>query len=74
MKATPIFFPDIPGYLGAPVTFVCRQNGAMMMAEWCGEAWLFRVHGDHWCTLRRATAEDLRAVLAAPRMSEAGAA
>lgn len=26
------------------------------------ERWIFRVHGDHWCTVRRATANDIDAV------------
>jgi hypothetical protein len=74
MKVTPIAFPAIPEYLDAPVTFVCRVNGPMLLATWCGEAWLYRVHGDHWCSLRKATADDLRAITSAPRMSQAGVA
>lgn len=65
MSATLLSFPPIPAYLGAPLTFVCGQHGAMMLAEWADECWLFRVHGDHWCTMRRATPEDITALHAA---------
>ena len=65
MKATVISFPPIPEYLGAPVTFVCSRNGAMMLAELGDDCWLFRVHGDHWCSLRKATPEDLMKIRAA---------
>lgn len=68
MKVTPIVFPAIPEYLDAPVTFVCRARGPMLLAVQSGEAWLFRVHGKHWCSLRRATAGDLEMILAAPGM------
>jgi hypothetical protein len=74
MNVTPLSFPAIPEYLDDPVTFVCRANGAMLLALQSGEAWLYRVHGDHWCSFRRATPDDLRAICAAPRMPQMGVA
>jgi hypothetical protein len=68
MKVTAVSFPAIPDYLDAPVTFVCRAHGPMLLATLSGEPWLFRLHGKHWCSLRRATVGDLEMILAAPRM------
>ena len=76
MKATAILFPPVPEYLGAPVTFVCARHGAMLLAEWADQAWLFRVHDDHWYGLRKATPDDLRQLRAvsALQTSKAGEA
>jgi len=73
MTVTAVSFPEIPEYLDAPVTFVCRAHGPMLLATLSGEPWLFRMHGKHWCSLRRATAGDLEMIRSAPRM-QAGAA
>lgn len=74
MSAAMLSFPPIPEYLDAPVTFVCRAHGPMLMAVQSGETWLYRVHGDHWCSLRRGTPDDLRALCEALGMAQAGVA
>lgn len=62
--------PKIPAYLVGPFVFVDARLGVTMLAGWpvlAGvrtevDPWIFRVHGDHWCTVRRATINDLETI------------
>lgn len=69
--------PKVPSYLIGPFIFVDARLGITMFAGWpltstkpvLGvtlvsevEPWIFRLHGDHWCSVRKATIDDLETI------------
>jgi hypothetical protein len=62
--------PAVPAYLVDPFVFADARLGIAMLAGWPVVAnvrtevdlWIFRVHGDHWCTVRKATLNDLETI------------
>jgi hypothetical protein len=63
--------PRVPSYLVGPFIFVDARLGITMLAGWPVvstarvseiEPWIFRLHGDHWCTVRKATIDDLETI------------
>lgn len=62
--------PHVPSYLIGPFIFVDARLGIAMLAGWpvlAGvrsevEPWIFRLHGDHWCTVRKARIDDLETI------------
>jgi hypothetical protein len=63
-----IQLPPIPSYLTDAYVFLDARLGVAMLANMPvirgkpGESWLFRVHGDHWCTVRAAGWNDIETV------------
>jgi hypothetical protein len=63
-----ITLPPIPSYLTDAYVFLDARLGVAMLANMPvvrgkpGESWLFRVHGDHWCTVRAAGWNDIETV------------
>jgi hypothetical protein len=65
--------PRVPSYLVEPFIFVDARLGITMLAGWpvrmtafkkwdTVEPWIFKLHGDHWCTVRKATTDDLETI------------
>ena len=40
------------------MVFEDRNLGIVMVAGKPGEQWIYRVHGDHWCSVRPVSADD----------------
>ena len=50
--------PLIPRWLVNPMVFEDHNLGIVMVAGKTGEQWIYRVHGDHWCSVRPVSADD----------------
>jgi len=65
--------PKVPSYLVGPFIFVDARLGIAMLAGYpvrtkagepatAIEPWIFRLHGDNWCTVRKAGDDDLEPI------------
>lgn len=55
--------PQVPPYLQSPIVFMDFRLGLVLAATWPdGKLWLYRLHGDHWCSLREAGPKDVMIV------------
>lgn len=50
--------------IAAPIYFTDKNLGEMLLREWGGDLWLFRLHADkvNWVSYRKATEQDLAAL------------